>query len=77
MAKRLKRSVGRVKQIGITIKERDATIPRKGFWEILPEVISEPAFPCWCGGILGAWRLSNHFDLFYKSMPISFEQIYI
>jgi len=76
MAKRVKRSVGRVNQIGITIKERDASIPLKGLWETSPEVISRPAFLSWCGGTLEAWIPSRHFDPFYKSMPIFFGQIY-
>jgi hypothetical protein len=77
MTKKLKRSIGKVNQIGITIKERDASIPRKRLWETSSEVISKPAFLCWCDGTLGAWRPSGRFDLFYKSMPIFFEQIYI
>jgi hypothetical protein len=76
MAKRTKRSIGRVNQIGITIKERDASIPRKGLWETSVEVVSKPAFLCWCGGTLEAWRPPRHFDPFYKSMPIFFERIY-
>jgi hypothetical protein len=76
MAKSVKRSVGRVNQIGITIKERDASIPLKGLWETSVEVLSKSAFLCWCDGTLEAWRPSGHFDLFYKSMPIFFEQIY-
>jgi hypothetical protein len=76
MAKRVNRSVGRVNQIGITIKERDASIPRKGSWETSVEATSKSALLCWCDGTLGAWRPSDHFDLFYKSMPLFFEKIY-
>jgi hypothetical protein len=76
MAKRVNRSASRVNQIGITIKERDASIPLKGSWEISVEVMSKPAFLCWHDGTLGAWRPSGHFELFYKSMPIFSEQVY-
>jgi hypothetical protein len=76
MAKRVKRSKGRVNQIGITIKERDPFVPLKGLWEISAELISKPAFLCWRDGTLGAWRPSGYVELFYKSMPIFFEQIY-
>ena len=76
MAKSVKRSVGRVNQIGITIKERDAFIPFKGLRETSVEVLSKSAFLCWCDGTLGAWRPSDHFDLFCKSMPMLFGQIY-
>ena len=76
MAKSVKRSVGRVNQIGITLKERDASISFMELWATLPEVISKPAFLYWRDGTLGAWKPSGDFALFYKSMPIFFEQIY-
>ena len=64
MAKRVKRSVGRVNQIGINIKERDASIPLKGLWATLPEVMFKPAFLYWRDGTMGAWRPSGRFGLF-------------
>ena len=64
MAKRVERSVGRVNQIEITIKEKDASISLMGLRAALPEVISKPAFLYWRDGTLGAWRLSCHFGLF-------------
>ena len=76
MAKRTKRSVDRVTQIGVTIKEKDDSISLMGLWATLPEVICKPAFFYWHDGTLGAWRPSGHFHLFNKSMPIFFEQIY-
>jgi len=76
MAKRVERSVGRINQIGFTIKEKDASISLMGLWATLPEVICKPAFVYWHDGTPGAWKPSGRFDLLQKSMPIFFGKIH-
>ena len=62
MAKRVERSIGRINQIGFTIKEKDASISFMGLRATLPEVICKSVFAYWHDGTLGAWRPSGYLD---------------
>jgi hypothetical protein len=57
MAKRVNRSTGRVNQIGITIKERDASIPLKDHGKFrLKSCLSQP----FSVGVMELWGHGDH-----------------
>jgi hypothetical protein len=77
MAKRLKRFIGGTNKIGITIKEKDACIPTWKLWEICGEILFNRTLLCRRDGALRAWISCYRIRALNKSVPISFEQVYL